>query len=95
MHPHFKGDLSEKMEFAKNADGILVRHTRIDDRFLSGMKKLKAVVRYGVGYDNVDIDACTRHYAWYSDKSMPELQRRAAHNLLNFLRGNEVEDRLC
>ncbi len=61
MHPDYKGDLSEKTEFAKNADGILVRHTRIDDRFLSGMKNLKAVVRYGVGYDNVDIDACTRH----------------------------------
>lgn len=61
MHPDFKGDIAEKIEFAKNADGILVRHTRIDDRFLSGMKKLKAVVRYGVGYDNVDIEACTRH----------------------------------
>jgi len=61
IHPASKGDPSEKKEFAKNADGILVRHTRIDDRFLSGMKKLKAVVRYGVGYDNVDIDACTRH----------------------------------
>jgi D-3-phosphoglycerate dehydrogenase len=48
------------MEFAKEADGILVRHTRIDDEFLSKMKNLKAVVRYGVGYDNVDIEACTR-----------------------------------
>ena len=61
MHPDYKGNLDEKIEFSKNADGILVRHTRIDDRFLSGMKKLKAVVRYGVGYDNVDIDACKRH----------------------------------
>lgn len=48
------------MQFAKGTDGILVRHTRIDEEFLSGMKNLKAVVRYGVGYDNIDIDACTR-----------------------------------
>jgi D-3-phosphoglycerate dehydrogenase len=48
------------MEFAKDADGLLVRHTRIDEEFLSQMKNLKAVVRYGVGYDNIDIDACSR-----------------------------------
>jgi D-3-phosphoglycerate dehydrogenase / 2-oxoglutarate reductase len=61
IYPGFKGDPSEKRDFAKNADGILVRHTVIDEVFLSGMKNLKAVVRYGVGYDNVDIEACTRH----------------------------------
>lgn len=61
IHPDFKGDPAEKRDFAKNADGILVRHTNIDETFLSGMNNLKAVVRYGVGYDNVDIEACTRH----------------------------------
>jgi D-3-phosphoglycerate dehydrogenase len=61
IHPTFKGDPSEKRDFAKEADGILVRHTLIDEEFLSAMKNLKAVVRYGVGYDNVDIEACTRH----------------------------------
>jgi len=60
IHPTYKGKKNEKIEFAKHADGILVRHTKIDDAFLSQMKNLKAVVRYGVGYDNVDIDACTR-----------------------------------
>ncbi len=61
IHPGYKGDPTEKRKFAKNASGILVRHTPIDESFLSGMKNLKAVVRYGVGYDNVDIEACTRH----------------------------------
>lgn len=61
IHPSYKGEPSEKREFAKNADGILVRHTIIDEAFLSGMKKLKAVVRYGVGYDNIDIEACSKH----------------------------------
>ncbi len=54
------GSLSEKIEFAKSADGILVRHTRIDENFLSAMNNLKAVVRYGVGYDNIDVESCTR-----------------------------------
>ena len=33
----------------------------IDQEFLAGLPELKAVVRYGVGYDNVDIEAATRH----------------------------------
>ena len=60
IHPLYKGEKAEKMEFAKDADGILVRHTIVDEAFLSKMKNLKAVVRYGVGYDNVDVKACTR-----------------------------------
>ena len=61
IYPEFKGNPSEKRDFAQNADGILVRHTTIDDAFLSEMKNLKAVVRYGVGYDNIDIEACSKY----------------------------------
>ena len=61
IFPGYEGGQAAKMEFARNALGILVRHTLIDDLFLSEMKNLKAVVRYGVGYDNIDVDACTRH----------------------------------
>jgi D-3-phosphoglycerate dehydrogenase / 2-oxoglutarate reductase len=60
IHPLYKGEKTEKMAFAREAHGILVRHTAIDTEFLSGMNNLKAVVRYGVGYDNIDVDACTR-----------------------------------
>jgi D-3-phosphoglycerate dehydrogenase len=60
IHPTYEGEKAEKRQFAKEADGILVRHTRIDEEFLLEMKNLKALVRYGVGYDNVDVDACTR-----------------------------------
>src|SRR5690606_36867228 len=35
---------------------------------------------------------CTGHYAWYSDRASQELQKRAALNLLNLLKGNDVED---
>jgi D-3-phosphoglycerate dehydrogenase len=60
IHPSYQGEKAEKKKFAENADGILVRHTPIDDEFLTGLTNLKAVVRYGVGYDNVDVNACTR-----------------------------------
>ena len=60
IHPLYKGEKAEKIAFAKDADGILVRHTTIDEEFLSRVNNLKAVVRYGVGYDNIDVEACTR-----------------------------------
>ena len=60
IYPGYDGDRTKKIDFAKEADGILVRHTKIDREFLSSMKNLKAVVRYGVGYDNIDVEACTK-----------------------------------
>jgi D-3-phosphoglycerate dehydrogenase len=60
IYPTYQGDKAEKKLFAENAVGILVRHTKIDADFLTGLKNLKAVVRYGVGYDNVDVNACTK-----------------------------------
>lgn len=44
-----------------DADAILIRLERIDEALLSKAKKLKVVSRYGVGYDLIDVDACTRH----------------------------------
>lgn len=61
IYPSYKGDPLDKRGFAQNADGILVRHTKIDKAFLAEMTNLKAVVRYGVGYDNVDVEACTEY----------------------------------
>jgi D-3-phosphoglycerate dehydrogenase / 2-oxoglutarate reductase len=61
IFPFYKGDRSEKMNFAKNAVGILLRHTLVDEDFLSQMMNLKAIVRYGVGYDNIDLNACNRY----------------------------------
>jgi D-3-phosphoglycerate dehydrogenase len=53
-------DRDLKYRFAHEAVGILVRQVRIDERALEIMKHLKAIVRYGVGYDNIDLDACRR-----------------------------------
>lgn len=61
IHPTYEGQKAEKIEFAKEADGILVRHTQIDEAFIGQMQNLKAVVRYGVGYDNIDVEACKKY----------------------------------
>jgi D-3-phosphoglycerate dehydrogenase len=54
-------DREGKIRFARNAVGILVRGTVIDAVALRGMRDLKAIVRYGTGFENIDLrSACDR-----------------------------------
>lgn len=55
-----KRNREQKYLLAKDAHGILVRELLIDDRALKLMPRLKAIVRYGVGYDNIDLNACRK-----------------------------------
>lgn len=42
-------------------DALLVLAPKITARTLEGADRLAIVARFGVGYDSVDVDACTRH----------------------------------
>lgn len=52
---------TEKIAFARDAVGALIRGTLIDDTFFAALPSLRALVRYGVGYDNVDVASATKH----------------------------------
>ncbi|MEX0717192.1 MAG: phosphoglycerate dehydrogenase [Planctomycetaceae bacterium] len=55
------GDLNELRAALAEADGIIVRSaTKLTPEALAGQKRLKAVVRAGVGVDNIDLPAATR-----------------------------------
>jgi D-3-phosphoglycerate dehydrogenase len=47
-------------EHARDCDGLLVLAPRVTDRTVGGAGRLKVVARFGVGYDTVDVPACTR-----------------------------------
>lgn len=49
----------EVIEAARGADGILVQYAPITDRVLAALPGLKAIGRYGVGVDTVDVEAAT------------------------------------
>ncbi len=51
------GDYSEQL---READVLLASGEKVNDDFLKRAPKLKLVSRFGVGYDSVDVDACTR-----------------------------------
>jgi phosphoglycerate dehydrogenase-like enzyme len=47
-------------EAARDYDGLLVLGPRVSAHTLAGVGRLRAVARFGVGYDSVDVPACTR-----------------------------------
>lgn len=51
----------EVAEACAGADAIVVQYAPITDRVLAALPNLKAVGRYGVGVDTVDVDAATAH----------------------------------
>ncbi|MGD8405603.1 MAG: C-terminal binding protein [Anaerolineales bacterium] len=54
-------DREGKIAFASKAVGALLRWTQVDDTFLGKLPELKAIVRYGVGYENFDFEATKLH----------------------------------
>jgi D-3-phosphoglycerate dehydrogenase len=43
-----------------DADGVMIGLEKIDADLLASAPKLRTISRFGVGYDNIDIPACTR-----------------------------------
>ncbi len=50
----------ELLEYIKDADAIIVGLEPIDEEVLSQCKHLKIVSKYGVGLNNIDLDACKK-----------------------------------
>jgi len=61
VFPGDRHDRMGKIQFSRGALGIFVRWTEIDDDFLKELPGLKAIVRYGVGYDNINLDSVNKH----------------------------------
>jgi D-3-phosphoglycerate dehydrogenase len=56
-----KVDKTELLDVIEDADVIVTRSsTDVDQKLLDKVKNLKAIVRAGVGVDNVDIDGCSK-----------------------------------
>ena len=50
----------EEKDHIQNADILIPEHIKVDEELLGRAARLK-LVQTGAGYDNVDIEACTRH----------------------------------
>lgn len=49
----------EVIAVVKDADAVMVQFTSLTRRVLESLKNCKVVVRYAVGFDNIDLGAAT------------------------------------
>ena len=49
------------LDAVKDVDAIIVRSDKVQADVFEAAKNLKIVVRAGAGYDNVDLEAATKH----------------------------------
>jgi len=54
---YVQGDYAEQL---REATAVVVSMEAVNDAYLTKAPKLKVVSRFGVGYDTVDVEACTR-----------------------------------
>src|SRR3954469_14368771 len=56
--PASEGEIAP--ERASEFDGLLVLGPRVSERTVEQPDRLKIIARFGVGYDNIDVPACTQ-----------------------------------
>ncbi len=70
----------EVIEICKDADVIVVNMVKFDAEVVDALEKCKLIIRHGVGYDNVDVAACTRNgirFAYEPDYCATEVSEQA------------------
>ncbi len=77
-------DVTDKEELKKivaEADALLVRTAPFDAEVLAAAPRCKAVSRQGVGYDNIDVDYCTKNGIWVTYAPQANFNAVAEHTI--------------
>lgn len=88
--------LSDKLH--ENIEAVLVWHEHINKAYIDQLPNLKAVVRYGVGFDAIDIPYCTSKgikVCNTPDYGTEEVSDTAIAMIMNIARGLTRYDYLC
>ncbi len=51
----------ELVEVIRDCDVVIVNMAPMPESVISQLEKCKLIIRHGIGYDNVDTEACTKH----------------------------------
>jgi phosphoglycerate dehydrogenase-like enzyme len=49
------------VDYFKDADAVILGVEKVNEKLLQSLPKLKFISKYGVGLDNIDLDACKRN----------------------------------
>ena len=88
---------AEALRVFANADALLVNLFTVTAQIVGGLSRCRIISRYGVGYDNVDVDAATRRGIWVAsvpDYCFEDVAEHALALLLGCIRGIAYKDRM-
>jgi D-3-phosphoglycerate dehydrogenase len=66
----------------KDADVVLVNMARFPAAVISRLGRARLIIRHGIGYDNVDVAACTRHGIVFANEATASSEDVAEHALM-------------
>ena len=84
------------VKYVRDADAVIVNLAPIGRKLIESMEKCKVISRYGVGYDNVDVDSATKAGIWVAnvpDYSIEDVSDHALALLLSCIRKIAFKDR--
>lgn len=93
---HNLGNEAEAVEVLRNADAVFVNLFPLTESIIGSLKKCRIISRYGIGYDNVDVEAATRAGIWVSrvpDYAYEDVSDHALALLLACVRNITDKDR--
>ena len=91
------GSPGEILKVAKDADALLVTYAKITAEVINGMKKCRSIGRFGIGVDNIDIEAATKAgivVNYVPDYCIDEVSDHAMALLLALARKLTFSDRI-
>jgi D-3-phosphoglycerate dehydrogenase len=50
----------ELLDVCADADVILINMAKFDEEVINGLENCKLLMRHGIGYDNIDVEACNK-----------------------------------
>lgn len=93
---HNLGDEAETAQVLRDADGILVNLHPLPATVIQELQKCRVISRYGVGYDNVSVEAATAKGIWVTrvpDYCLEDVSDQALALLLGCVRKVAFKDR--
>jgi len=87
---------NQAVQVARDADAVLVNLFPINAEVIASMNRCQIISRYGVGYDNVDVDAATRKGIWVArvpDYAIEDVSDHALAMLMACVRKIPYKDR--
>lgn len=65
----------------RDAEVVLFTATRLNERVINSLEKCRLIIRYGIGYDNVDLDAASKRGIYVCNAPNYGVQDVAEHAL--------------